>query len=177
MRAQGDTWLPIEGVRIELGPGCDGRCPQFALTDGAGAYRLSSVRAGSAEVVASKWGYATVRASVPIAADTVFDLAVVRNLTYTVSGLVRERTAAGVVPIENVTMYCDACGEDGHTFVSTGADGYYAFPEVYAGNIDILVSKAGYRALNPLRILSNGMAVYTVSVSGDSRLDVELVRE
>jgi hypothetical protein len=176
-RAQGDTWLPVEGVRIELGPGCDGRCPQFALTDSAGAYRLSGVPAGTAEIAATRWGYNRVRAAVPIAADTVFDLAVVRDVTYTLSGIVRELTDNGAFPLEGVTVYCDACGELGHTFLSTGADGSYSFPEVFAGNIDILVSKDGYRGVNPIRTLSTGAAQYMAPVTADSRLDVELTRK
>ena len=45
----------------------------------------------------------------------------------TVFGIVSESTPTGRVAISDVSIYCDACGEFGHTWLRTDANGYYSF--------------------------------------------------
>src|SRR5687768_14272471 len=45
----------------------------------------------------------------------------------TLFGVVSEETSGGQTPIGGVRIYCDACGEFGHTDSLTDANGYYSF--------------------------------------------------
>ena len=66
------------------------------------------------------------------------------------SGVITEMTADGLVPLEDVELYCDACGEFGHTFTSTNASGAYDFGRegiwMFPGSLatTILIHKDGY---------------------------------
>jgi hypothetical protein len=107
----------------------------------------------------------------------------------TLHGLVTESTAAGAAPIAGVTVYCDACGADGHTWLRTDANGYYSFSgDVAAGGgiwlgagavIALWVVKEGYRD-PPGLLLPPGLPSEpgwrVVSVSGDTRFDIDLAR-
>src|SRR5262245_19307501 len=44
-----------------------------------------------------------------------------------VSGVVYEITPTGQVPLSDVSVYCDACGEVGHTERITDKRGFYSF--------------------------------------------------
>jgi hypothetical protein len=91
------------------------------------------------------------------------------------SGIVFELITTGQVPIADATVYCAPCGERGHTWKTTDADGSYSFSgNVAQGGgiwvnsnrvIRLWVSKDGYTSREP-----------TVSINGDARLDVALVR-
>ncbi len=96
---------------------------------------------------------------------------------HTLSGLVFESTASGRVPVAGVEVYCDGCGSPvGHTFFTTAADGLYSFGWAYNGVLPLLVQKDGYSVVGATDILSNGMARRSVTISGDTRFDIELVR-
>jgi hypothetical protein len=43
------------------------------------------------------------------------------------SGVVSEATPDGLSPIAGVEIYCDACGEVGHTYTTTDSSGAYDF--------------------------------------------------
>ena len=74
--------------------------------------------------------------------DTTLDVAIVRQPTFALWGVVNELTPSGPVPVAGVEVYCDACGEDGHTFKYTDANGLYGFPEVYVNFLDLLLQKS-----------------------------------
>ena len=96
---------------------------------------------------------------------------------HTLSGLVFESTATGRVPVEGVHVYCDGCGSPvGHTSVFTASDGLYSFGWAYDSVMPLLVQKEGYAVVGATAILSNGFERRSVTVSGDTRFDIELVR-
>ena len=101
------------------------------------------------------------------------------------SGVVFETTPAGRVPLPGVSVYCDACGEEGHTEKITDKDGFYSFSgDVARGGgvwlnhtntLYLIVRKAGYvdpPGLPP-RPVSQGWR--DVPVNGDTRFDIQLV--
>jgi hypothetical protein len=118
----------------------------------------------------------------------------VSGLTYAVgavlvnaslSGVVFEMTPTGPVPLSGVSVYCDACGEVGHTEKITDNNGFYSF----SGDVDrgggvwlnqtntlyLIVRKAGYSDPPglPPRPVSQGWR--DVPVKGDTRFDIQLV--
>lgn len=97
--------------------------------------------------------------------------------TYRISGVIAEVTAAGKVPAEGVQLYCDSCGSpDGHTFASSDANGFYSFSWARNGVHPLFVWKDGYVVIHPSGTLSDGTAVMNVTVNGDTRFDIEIVR-
>jgi hypothetical protein len=120
--------VPVEDVRVE-----DGRSRLHAMTAENGQYSISGVFAQSTLVSVSKWGYVTATTPVQINGDTQLDIQVTRAVSYTLSGLVFEVTASGPVAVEGVQVYCDSCGELGHTSAYTDASGLYSFSELLEG--------------------------------------------
>jgi hypothetical protein len=90
--------------------------------------------------------------------------------------MVFEVTDAGQVPVDEVGVYCDSCGDGGHSWVKTDSQGRYVFPAVYNGDTPIIIGKAGYAVVAPTRTLQDGSGVKDVRVNGDTSFDVELVR-
>jgi hypothetical protein len=100
-------------------------------------------------------------------------------------GTVSERTPTGLKPLEGVLLYCDACGEFGHTFLTTDANGSYRFSGDLAHGggiwlsdpISVLVQKAGYTVMGGVPINSpsypEGFWV-TVKMNGDTAFDIVL---
>jgi hypothetical protein len=108
----------------------------------------------------------------------------------TLSGIVFEPTPTGQVPVADVTVYCDACGEVGHTWMRTDANGYYSFTgDVDAGGgiwlsrnpTPLWVGKEGYQDPQgpPPRstTLPSGPGWREVRITGDTRFDIELARQ
>jgi hypothetical protein len=96
------------------------------------------------------------------------------RVPYTLSGVVFETTSVGRIPVENVEVYCDACGSEvGHTAVHTDVGGFYRFGWTYDGVNPLLVSKPGYRLVNPTRT-SGQLEFKDAVVSGDTRFDIEI---
>jgi hypothetical protein len=87
-----------------------------------------------------------------------------------------EATASGPIPIEGVQVYCDSCGPFGHTFLSTDANGFYIFPAVFNGDNPIIVRKDGYGDPPGLPPGPVSPGWRYVTVKGDTRFDVELIR-
>jgi hypothetical protein len=98
-------------------------------------------------------------------------------MTYTLSGVVSELTAAGKVPAEGVQLYCDSCGSpDGHTFTASDANGLYTFVWAVNGVHRLLVWKDGYDVIDAQDWLADGTAVKNATVDGDTRFDIQIVR-
>ena len=87
---------------------------------------------------------------------------------YMLSGVVVEVTPTGKKPIEGVAVYCELCGEETHSWSFTDSSGIYSFTGVWTTPgtpIPVWFSKEGYT--DPIG---------WVTVNGDTRFDVELVR-
>ena len=96
------------------------------------------------------------------------------------SGVVSEMTAAGLIPLAGVEIYCDACGEFGHTWMTTDERGAYDFGRDGIWSDDrgvtaLLVVKEGYfipgGSLGP-----SNWTWQHVRVTGDTRFDFQMVR-
>ena len=102
------------------------------------------------------------------------------------SGLVYEQTADGRRPIEGVDVYCEPCGKETHTWATTDANGLYRFTDgVWTDPTNfptrVSVTKNGFRdpaglpRPTPPNPASAGWR--EVVIIGDTRFDVELVRQ
>jgi len=96
------------------------------------------------------------------------------------SGVVSEMTSDGLVPLAGVEIYCDACGEFGHTWMTTDERGAYDFGRDGIWSDDrgvtaLLVVKEGYfipgGSLGP-----SNWTWQHVRVTGDTRFDFQMVR-
>lgn len=107
----------------------------------------------------------------------------------TLFGEVFEATPTGRAPIAGAEIYCDACGEFGHTFVKTDANGFYQFSGdlgsgggvwLSGATTPLNVGKEGYRDPDglptPTARLPSGQGWREVRINGDTRFDIELVR-
>ena len=145
----------------------------FALTGEDGSYTLAGLRAMNTSVSISRSGYVTQTKPLTLTGDTRLDVVISRLRTYVLSGLVYEMTAAGRVPIDGVVLYCDGCGSpDGHTFVTTDAEGLYSLSWVLPGVTYLqVIGKTGFKYAGPIQSLG-----IPVTIDGNTRLDIELVR-
>ena len=102
-------------------------------------------------------------------------------------GTESERTLTGLKPLEGVLLYCDACGEFGHTFLTTDADGNYRFSGDLAHGggiwiwnpISVLVQKVGYTVTGGIPAKSSSYPdgfLVTINISGDTAFDIVLTR-
>ena len=100
-------------------------------------------------------------------------------------GVITETTPTGDAPIAGVTVYCDLCGEKGHTWTETGADGSYRFSGdlgagggiwLYSNQTTIWVGKDGYQD-PPGTSWGTGTGWKQVQIDGDTRFDMRLVRQ
>ena len=99
---------------------------------------------------------------------------------YSLSGVVSEMTSDGLVPLAGVEIYCDACGEFGHTWVTTDENGAYDFGRdgIWSDDGDviaILITKDGYNVSGGSQGPSHWTTQY-VRISGDTRFDFQMVR-
>jgi hypothetical protein len=116
--------------------------------------------------------------SSPTAPTTTSPPAVVGG---TLSGVVFETVAAARVPVAGVDVYCDACGPPlGHTLTRTDSNGVYELMGAPAGTTRVLLSKSGFRLPQPAWTGPGGigwMGGVDVRVNGDTRFDIEIIRE
>ena len=99
------------------------------------------------------------------------------------AGVVFEVTSAGAVPIPEASVYCDACGQLGHTWKATAPDGSYSFSGDIAlgGGVWVrsdqavyLVEKAGYK--DPVGAGGRTPGWRDLTIRGDTRFDVQLMK-
>jgi len=151
-------WLSFGFSVGVLSMGCDGRPMSPVLT------------APSVQVVATPPNIVPVPPAAP---------------QFTLSGMVFEQTSTGRIPLENVRLYCESCGEIGigHTFADTDRNGHYSFSGVSNGHNDLQVrATEGYEAADGVVMRPNGgvigptWTIRSVLVNGDTRFDVRFLR-
>jgi hypothetical protein len=95
----------------------------------------------------------------------------------TLSGVVFEVTSAGNAPVEGVRVYCDSCGA-GHADSYTDGNGAYSFTDVKTSVYPLWVAKQGYDLAKPTGRAGTGwMGSINADVNGDTRFDIEIVRQ
>jgi hypothetical protein len=97
----------------------------------------------------------------------------------TLSGFVSEIVQGAPVPVEGAGVYCEPCGEGTHTWAYSDSKGFYAFTGIWGNNFSIWVGKDGYQ--DPPGAVNSGSphgaGWRDVRISGDTRLDIQLVRK
>ena len=102
----------------------------------------------------------------------------------TLFGVVFETTPTGREPVAGATVYCDACGQLGHTWLETDTNGYYSFSGdlnagggiwLGGGSTSVWVGKEGYQDPPGLPALG-GPGWRATPINGDTRFDMQLVR-
>ena len=86
--------------------------------------------------------------------------------TYTLSGVISEATATGLVPIENADVWRLDEEQSGWDHSATDRNGFYQLHGLFDGSRQATFSKDGYQKLDP----------GDVPVHGDTRFDVQLLR-
>jgi hypothetical protein len=99
------------------------------------------------------------------------------------SGFVTEQTPTGQAPVEDATVYCDACGVNGHTWLSTDKNGRYIFPGDLAHGGGVWLAPG---VATPLFVKKDGFDVVipsldyygqvSVMVKGNTEFNVQLIR-
>jgi hypothetical protein len=96
----------------------------------------------------------------------------------TLSGVVFEMVQDQLVPIQGVAVYCELCGEGTHSWASTDSKGFYRFTGLWGNYFPISVEKAGYQDPPGTRSTTGwGPGWRDVTINGDTRFDVELVKK
>ncbi len=163
---------PIEGARV-----VDVSSGLSATTDTLGLFSIPGLPTRTRSISVTRSGYATHTTTVTMDHDIQLEIRLERMVSYTLSGVVFEITAAGQVPIEGVEIYCDSCGSpDGHTFVYTDADGFYSLSWTPNGVHPLFVRKVGYGIFNPTGRLPDTSGRISATVRGDTRFDIQLAR-
>lgn len=164
--------VPIERVQV-----IDLSTNRTTISNSDGFYSIGQLPATNRSIQLIKDGYVTATRSVTISGDTRLDIELDQVPNYTLSGTVYEMTAAGPVPVEGVTIYCDSCGSPvGHTFVNTNADGFYSLAWAMAGIHPLYVTKPGYAIVDPSGMLRDSFGRIRALVRGDTRFDIEIGR-
>jgi hypothetical protein len=97
---------------------------------------------------------------------------------YTLSGVVFELTATGRVPLEGVSVYCELCGEETHSWAFTDSKGIYSFTGVWTTpgvGTPVWFGKEGYA--DPSGVQRNADGLRILMIDSDTRVDIQLVRE
>lgn len=97
----------------------------------------------------------------------------------TLSGTVYEIVQDARVPIEGADIYCEPCLELTHSWATTDRNGFYSFTGVWGTYFPISVGKKGYEDPPGTRSTSGfpGSGWRDVTINGDTRFDVQLVRK
>ncbi len=103
-------------------------------------------------------------------------------------GQVFEAGAAGLIPLADVTVYCDACGAEGHSWTRSDGNGNYRFAGdleagggiwILAGHPTTLwLEKEGYDDPpgQPVIPSYNGPGWRWAPIAGDTQFDMLLVK-
>ena len=168
--------MPVEDVRVtaDAPVGSTNHDTLGATTGKDGLYSLT-VDAGVRSLLLIRSGYVTAEKSVTVSGDTRFDIQIVRVATYSLAGVVFEMTPAGVAPVEGVEVYCDSCGDYGHTSVHTDANGFYNQADAHLGITALLIYKNGYDVVGATPT-AGGFGRREATVNGDTRFDIQVVR-
>ena len=159
--------IPVDGAAVSVSSGA-----LRIVTDKQGGFTVPGVLPLLTSISITKYGFVTAARAVAVSGDTRIDVQMSRMPSFTLSGTVFEVTAQGRIPVEGVSVYCDGCGSpEGHTFSNTDAAGSYSFAWSLNGVTPLYVKKAGYQVPGA----ADGRVV--ANVSGDTRLDIELVRQ
>ena len=153
-------------VMLALGSACSGASPTPAPSPTAPSVIVTSPRS-------------------PYPPNSSFTL-----LGVSLSGTVSEVTSAGLVPLGGANVYCDACGNEGHSSATTDANGGFTFSGDLSKGGGVLVSpgyatylivtKDGYQDPTGLPASMypaprpDGWREFTVS--GHTQFDIQLVR-
>jgi hypothetical protein len=159
--------IPVDGAAVAVSSSS-----LRIVTDKQGSFTVAGVLPLLTSMSVTKYGFVTAAKSIVVSGDTRIDVQLSRMPSFTLSGMVFELTERGRTPVVGVSVYCDSCGSpDGHTFANTDAGGAYSFAWSLNGATPLYVTKAGYRVPGA----PDGRVI--VNVSGDTRFDIELVRQ
>jgi hypothetical protein len=175
--SHGTAWTPqtgtaVAGVRVE-----EANSHQSAITDANGSFTLTG-GSGPFLFSVSKAGYFDRQSSAIPAGATYVELRIdAKPATYTLTGRVYEITSEGRTVVEDVLIqgsFCDNgyCWDD--QLATTDRNGFYS-ATMYAGPNILWVSKEGYHT-DPPTLPDCDFCNIAVTVSGDTRLDIQLVR-
>jgi len=181
--------VPVEGVRVVVQ---QGDLLVTATTDQSGFFTVSGLQIGDVHIGYSKDGYLSGSSNLTMNGNirTYRLLFPGRDipptdifLNVTLSGVVFEETPTGRRPIPHVSVYCEPCGVDTHTFATTDDSGFYSFSGVWtdAGHSPtrIYISLDGYTdpggLPQPTPPNPSGPGWREVVVNGDTRFDIQLV--
>jgi hypothetical protein len=185
---------PVEGVLVQV------NMVKPATTDSNGFYSIPglvltglspNVAIGPFNTVTAwKPSYVNDTRTLTISGDMRHDIQLVRRPTFTLSGIVSERTDAGLVPVEGVRIDDWSCDpvfpgnrppvpSDGCNYgvshsTTTDKSGRYSVPGVYASRNLICASKDGYEGKVPDPECGGYSA--SLTLDGDTRFDIQLVR-
>jgi len=180
----GQGSAPVEGAKVFVA-GVQG------TTDGKGYYSLSGVPRSYGGASAVKAGYAAARQILTVSGDTQFDFQLgPRVAIYTLSGVISEETPTGLIPLEGVQVSEYSCEEVSpappffsnscpvliYQTTTTDRKGFYSFSGLYSGKANSITPiKEGFEdpRTDPNGPEGNGQAV---TINGDSRLDLHLIR-
>jgi hypothetical protein len=169
-------------------------------TDGNGFYSIPgltltglapNISTGNFNTVTMwKSRYLSDTRTVAISGDTRLDIQLSRRPTFTLSGVVSEMTATGLVPVEGVLIddwSCefvvpgnrlpvptDDCYYGLSQSTTTDKNGRYSVSGVYASRNFVCATKEGYQGNMPQS--ECGGYSDSVTVDGDTRFDIQLVR-
>jgi hypothetical protein len=176
---------PVEGVLVRI-------AGQSGTTDASGYYSLSGVPASYGGVSAVKAGYAAVFEILTVSGDTRHDFQLgPRVAIYTLSGVVSEVTPTGLVPVEGVLLEESSCEDvppatpSSHkacpVYISqttkTDKRGLYSFSGLYSGQENVVwAGKEGFEDPFPQRYPENSEGGQAVTIDGNTRFDIQLVR-
>jgi len=152
---------PVEGARVEE---INLHLPVWVWTDKNGFYSIPGRHAGTLSLSVTLEGYEAGKRDVAINGDTQLDIQLVPRATFTLSGVVFEVTPTGLqVTVEGVWVTESYF----HAGVWTDRNGFYSFRGPFGTGLNdsIGVSKEGYES-----------GWRDVTINGDTRLDVQIVR-
>jgi|SRR6185503_9524256 len=185
----GQGSAPVEGAQVRV-------ASQSGTTDGSGYYSLTGVPGSYGGVSAVKAGYAAARKILTVNGDMRVDFELgPRVAIYTLSGVVSEKTSAGLVPIEGALVEEYSCEDappsppffvNGCTVLiyqttTTDKKGAYRFSGLYGGTRNSIgASKDGFEdPLSPNLPESPDYpdTIRKVTINGDTHYEIQLVRQ